>query len=144
MEDYATMTCTKGLGTVTLADARVMNAGKLFVSSVWAENEMQCQCDIVQCATFWGVDHPATKVFIKAYRLFTSDKLHFQNARKEKYGPLLGPPMWVYHFHVHTIAWPKAQLAIHETESLPQILIALETFKIGSNFALMPSYSTIS
>ena len=85
MVDYTTMISTEGLGTVTLADARAMNTGKLFISSLWAENEIQYQCHIVQCATFWGVEHSATKVLIKAYRLYEGDKLHFQFGMEEKY-----------------------------------------------------------
>ena len=144
MEDYMTMT-SGGIGTVTLADARSMSSGKPFVSSSWAENEIQYQCHIVQCATFLGIDHPVTQALLKAYRLYEQVKLRVQNAMDIEYGPLLGPPMWLYHCHVHTIAWFDAQMEVNERESLPppDVIQVIRDFKMGKHLTGMPSYSSI-
>ena len=40
VENYDSMTCMEGVGTVTLADAKEITKGKPFVSSTWVENEI--------------------------------------------------------------------------------------------------------
>ena len=140
MENYDTMTGLEGVGTVTLADAKEITKGKPFVSSMWVENEIQYECHIVQVATFLGCDHDVTKELIKAYGIYSRNKLLFQSAMEEIYGPLLGPPMWLYHCHVHTISWLDAQIDSQETESLPTtgIMDALDQYNRGSNLSFMP------